>query len=208
MNLHLSGILIKNSLVNALNFQQRSIYRDVFVLLLRAFVELLHFADTFLQKIETFQLCGRKYPFRILQQRNCELFTIIMINLLTVRAFCPSNIKAHWEAVIRIYQLFMMKVSHLNHKVGNEIELRNKLLDSHCRYQSRNFLIILNILNDMSQHPFTVFQKINGFASASLTTLRKVAVLMKSLGFKTNATNATEVSSEQAATDIKAAKRI
>ena len=208
VDLHLSGILTKNSLVNALDFQQRCIYRDALVLLLRAFVELLHFADTSLQKTETFQLCGRKYPSRILQQRNCELLTIIMVNLLAVRAFCPPNIKAHWEAVVRIYQLPMMKVSHLSHKVGNEIELRNKLLDSHCRYQGRNPLVILNILDGMSQHPFTVFQKINGLASASLATLRKAAVPMESLGPKTDAANATEASPEQAATDIKAAKRI
>ena len=208
LDLHLSAILIRNSLVDPLNFQQRCIYRDALVELLSAFIELLHFADASVRETKKFQLCGRDYPSRILQQRNCELLAIVMANLLAVRALCPQDIKTHWGAMVRIFELPTVKVNHLNHQVGNENELRNKLFESYRRYEGKNALVILNILDGISQHPFTVFQKANGLVSKSLTTLRKSAIPMEGPGPKTNEGIARESSVEQVATDIEAAQRI
>lgn len=208
VDLQLSDILIRNNLVNALNFQQRSIYRDALVILLRAFVELTHFADASLRETKKFQACGRDYPSRILQQRNCELLAIIMVNLLAVRTLCPQDIKTHWGAMVQTFELPTVKVNYLNHKVGNENELRTKLVESHRRYQGKNPLVILNILDGVSQHPFTVFQKAHGLASESLATIRKSAVPMASLGPDTKEGDSRKASIEQAATDIKAAQRI
>ena len=208
VDLHLSDILIRNSLVNLLDFQQRSIYRDALVELLSAFVELLHYADASIWETKKFQLCGRDYPSRILQQRNCELLAIVMANLLAVRALCPQDIKTHWGAMVRIFELPTVKVSHLIHKVGNENELRNKLFESYRRYHGKNALVILNILDGNSQHPFTVFQKTNGLVSKSLATLRKSAVPLEGTGPKTNEGIAREASVEQIAKDLEAAQRI
>ena len=211
VDLHLPNILTRNSLVTVLNFQQRSIYRDALVILLDAFVELLHFIDASLQdgNKKKFQLCGRDYPSRILlQQRNCELLSIIMVNLLAVRVLCPPDIKTHWEAVVQVLKLPTTKDNPLNHKVGNEIELRNKLLISHGRYEGKNPLIILNILDSMSQHSFTAFQKTNGLANEYLATLRKGVISKEVPGRETHVGAATEVSSEQVLADTKAAQRI
>ena len=209
VDLHLPDILTRNSLVTVLDVQQRFIYRDALIILLNAVVELLHFVDASLQKAKNFQLCGREYPSRILQQRNCELLSIIMVNLLAVLVPCPPDIKTHWKAVVRVFKLPSVKVSHLNHKVGNEIELRNKLLISHRRYQGKNPLIILNVLDDsMSQHAFTAFQETNDLANEYLATLRKEVTSAEISGRKTRVGAATEASLEQEVTDIKAAQRI
>ena len=208
MDLHLSDILLRNSLVTAVNFQQRSIYRDSLLILLSAYLELLEFADTSLREAKKFHVCGREYPSRILQQRNCELLAVIMVNLLAVRTLCPQDIKTPWGAMVQIFELPTVKVNSLNHKVGNENELRNKLLESHRRYQGKNPLVILNLLDGLSHHPFAVFQKANGLASESLATIRKSAVPTQTPGPKTNEGISREASVEQAATDIKAAQRI
>ena len=206
VDLHLPDILKKNDLANSLDFKELSIYRDALIILLTAFVELLYFVDASIQQTKKFQLCGREYPSRILQQRNCEFLLIIMVNLLAVRTLCPPDMKTRWESVVRMFELPTVKASHLNHKVGNEIEMRNRLLDSHRRYQGKNPLVIFNIVDGISQHPFTAFQKTNGLATENLGTLRKAASSRKNSSLETPAGAATEASSEQAVAGIKAAQ--
>ncbi|KAL8792809.1 MAG: hypothetical protein Q9195_004622 [Heterodermia aff. obscurata] len=220
VDLHLCAILTRNKLVNALDFQQRSIYRDALIILLSAYIRLLHFADLSLQENKKlslqdnqksgfqFQLCGREYPARILQQRNCELLMTTMVNLLAVRALCPADIKTRWKDMVQTYELPTVKGSHLNHKVGNENELRKKLFESHCRYHGKNPLVVLTILDGMSQHPFATFQKANRLANENLITLRKAAISKETPGLETHVEATTEASAEQTATDLKAAKRI
>ena len=208
VDLHLPNILMRNDLIKNLHFEQRSIYRDALLTLLKAFVELLHFVDGFLQKDNKFHVCGRAYPSRMLQQRNCELLMVTVVNLLAVRALCPPDIKARWEAMVQIFELHKVRAMHLKHRVGNENELRDKLLESHRRYQGKNPLVILNILDGMSQHPFTALQRTHGLANESLATLRKAAIPTETREPPTNAATSTEASAEQVATDVAAAQRI
>lgn len=208
VDLHLSDILMRNSLVNAQTFEQRSVYRDALIILLRAFVELLRFVDTSIQETKKLQVCGRDYPSRILQQRNCELLTIIMVNLLAVRALCPPDIKTHWEAMLQVLELPTTKINHLKHNVGDQNELRNVVLASHGRYHAKNPLVIVNILDGVTQHPFTAFQKANGLANEHLATLRRVAISQEVPGLESRIEATTEASAEGAATDVKAARHI
>lgn len=208
VDVHLFSILRNTALIDTPNFQQRSVYRDALVMLLQAFIELLKFINTPLEAGKRFLLCGRDYSSRILQQRNCEFLAIILVNLLAVSALCPPEIRSHWEAVTRIFELPTVKADHLVHKVGDITELRKKLMESHQRYQGKNPLIILNIMDNMSQHPFTAFQRANGLTNESLATLRKAAASIETLGSTTKEEIAAEPNAEQAAGDINAARRI
>ncbi|KAG7005395.1 UvrD-like helicase ATP-binding domain-containing protein [Physcia stellaris] len=209
VDVHLYSILRSTALTDTPDFQQRSVYRDALVMLLQAFIELLKFINTPLEAGKKFLLCGREYPTRILQQRNCELLAIIVVNLLAVPALCPPGmIRSHWEAMIRIFELPTVKAHHLVHKVGDINELRKLLMESHQRYQGKNPLLIVNILDGMSPHPFTAFQRANGLSNESLATIRKTVASIETPGSKSNEANAAETNAEQAARDINAARRI
>ena len=171
LDLHLSGILNLNGLAHPPHENQLIIYRDDLVQILEAFIELLQWADKALQDGQKFMVGGRTYPYRILQQRNCELLGIILVNLRAIPNLCPANIQKHWKAVVGVFKLATVKAQHLEHLVGNVNELRNRLAESHSKYHGKNPLLILNI-TDTHPHPFTAFQNSCNLSSKSLTLLR------------------------------------
>ena len=171
LDLHLSRILSRNALTKRPTLDERYTYRSALVLLLKSFVGLLRWLDEPLRDGKKFFLGGRPYPTRILQQRNCELLAIILMNLLAMPVLCPPDIRSLSQAVLEIFELPTVKVNHLKHISGNIVDLQNKLLASHERYQAKNPLFVVNVM-DVQTHHFLPFQKSHGIASDSLANLR------------------------------------
>lgn len=169
LDLHLHDILSLNKLSTLPSFDQRSVYRDALVFLIKAFVELLTWIDNNLQPGQSFVVCGRGYHTRLLQQRNAELLALILVNFPS--SLRPRDFNSLWQAVVQVFGLRSVKARHLEHRLGNIDELRSKLLASHLKYHEKNPLLILNI-TDVRPHPFVSFQKSHKLDSENLATLR------------------------------------
>ena len=170
LDFYLSDILSLNDLTSIPSFDERDTYAIALTLLLQTFIDLLSWMDTSLRPGQGFILSGREYPLRSLQQRNAELLTFILVNY-------PSNLRTrdfnvHWTAAVRIFGLPSVKARHLEHRVGDLNDLRDKLLASHSRYHEKNPVLALNVRN-IQPHPLTTFQKSRGLPSESLTALRE-----------------------------------
>ena len=171
LDLHLSRILSRNALTKRPTLGERYTYRSALVLLLKSFVGLLRWLDDPLRDGKKFVLGGRQYPTRMLQQRNCELLAIILVNLLAIPVLCPPDIRSLSQTVLKVFELPTVKINHLKHISGNIVDLQNKLLASHERYQGKNPLFVVKVL-DVQTHHFLPFQKSHGIASESLANLR------------------------------------
>ena len=198
LDLHLSSILNQNDLTRTPTWDQSIIYRDALVFILQAFIELLRWADTPPQAGQKFSVSGREYPSRILQQRNCEVLAIILVNLQVISNLRHVDIQKHWRAVIEVFGLDTVRARHLEHPIGNFNELRNKLFESHSRYHQKNPLLVLNVA-DVNPHSFTAFQKSRSLPSVSLAILRTRYASTKPSGHETTSDAEETVSEEKAA---------
>lgn len=168
LDLHLPSILGWDKPNSPLQPNPKIMSRDAIIILLRHFNDLLEWANERLQAGHQFAVCRRAYPSGILHQRNCQLLAVVLCNLYSL--YQPT-LGSNGQAVLRLIEVWLVRLKWLDHTGGNVNGLRNKLLASHSCYRGKNPLLILEI-TEVHPHPFTAFQRSNNLTSESLTSLR------------------------------------